>query len=52
LSHKALPEARDKFGLGERTLLDNGVHSGNDLFSFLFSNPKTENRKGKNRKKK
>jgi hypothetical protein len=38
LSHEALPEARDKFGLGERTLLYNGAHSSDDLF-LLFSNP-------------
>ena len=33
LGHKALPEARDEFGLRERTLLDNGVYSSDDLFS-------------------
>ena len=39
LSHEALPEACDNFGLGERTLLDNGAHSSDDLFPVL-SNPK------------
>jgi len=40
LSHKALPEARDKFGLRERTLLNDGVHSSDDLFPSTFSNPR------------
>src|SRR5216683_2307196 len=33
LSHEALPEARDKLRLGERTLLNNTAHSGVDLLS-------------------
>jgi hypothetical protein len=42
LSHKALPEARDEFSLRERTLLNNGVYSSDDLFPSIFSNPKTK----------
>ena len=42
LSHKALPEARDKFGLREGTLLNNSTHSSNDLLVLLFSDPKKE----------
>jgi hypothetical protein len=37
LSHETLPEARNKFGLGERTLLDNGAHGSDDLFPLLFN---------------
>jgi len=44
LCHKALPKARDKFGLRERTLLNNGVHSSDDLFLYIISNPKEKKR--------
>jgi len=47
LSHKALPEARDKFGLRERTLFNNGVHSSDDLFPCIFSNPRGRKEKKK-----
>jgi hypothetical protein len=45
LSHKALPEAPDKLSLRERTLLNNGLHSGDDLIPYIFSNRRAKKKK-------
>jgi len=44
LSHEALPEARDKLRLGERTLLNNTAHSGDDLLLLQHREKKAKKR--------
>jgi hypothetical protein len=47
LGHKAMPEARDKLRLGERTLLNHSAYSSDNLFLLSTENRKREEKEEK-----